>query len=495
MINAGWVQRSLWSILRPILPRPAVERISLVDKNKDMGEVFDLDRLPQGGSNPWGFSCSSAPLSLTTPAFGGRDPWKYSPENNPILAHYQSHKLVPESRIEDVQPIQPGSSPSPFSSTAEVFYTANNTPVSSRRSSRRSSRIGPRPLGMTALEPAPDLQTEPPSPVHDSATSSPHPSSQPSLLSRVSSSSTIFRSAIARVNILPDFHLYLSPSRLAQVDALSDEVDDVVPTPLEIPGPVRRTLRPAFLHLPPPLLGTAITPSRPPLRILGIPARLNEPLNARSYSNDLVRHHVQGLVGLDSDAVLARTKSSLAVDAPPASESSADPTGGDLPQSPDPAPSPLSPSQTIPALSRSSNPWYGYPALLISSTTTGQSSIVPRYPRRRKRDLVRTLLFLFLVRLQTWRNSLERSLGLNRVVPFRPRKPPDASNPAEGLLLEAEADAETRKRGAMVKRRWDGDWIWIGIVFMIMRGAWTRLIAAPLEAIGLGPWRDLLGLV
>ena len=47
VLNCGWVQRSLWSILRPILPRPAVERISLYDK-KDMGEVFDLDRLPIG---------------------------------------------------------------------------------------------------------------------------------------------------------------------------------------------------------------------------------------------------------------------------------------------------------------------------------------------------------------------------------------------------------------------------------------------------------------
>ena len=48
VINAGWGQRSLWKILRPILPRPAVERIGFVDKLDHMNEVFDLDRLPQG---------------------------------------------------------------------------------------------------------------------------------------------------------------------------------------------------------------------------------------------------------------------------------------------------------------------------------------------------------------------------------------------------------------------------------------------------------------
>lgn len=86
-----------------------------------------------------------------------------------------------------------------------------------------------------------------------------------------------------------------------------------------------------------------------------------------------------------------------------------------LPTPPMPAPDqPL----RISAYSRSLNPYYGYPALLLPHSTQSSSMpmpmpmIVPRHPRRRNRDLVKTLLFLAMLRLQNVRDAVERRLGL-----------------------------------------------------------------------------------
>lgn len=89
----------------------------------------------------------------------------------------------------------------------------------------------------------------------------------------------------------------------------------------------------------------------------------------------------------------------------------------------------------ISAYSRSLNPYYGYPALLLPArpATAAQPPsldihpdldlqqqhphnngpiIVPRHPRRRNRDLIKTLLFLAMLRLQNVRDTIERKLGL-----------------------------------------------------------------------------------
>ncbi|ORX35043.1 hypothetical protein BD324DRAFT_603887 [Kockovaella imperatae] len=485
VINAGWVQRSLWSILRPILPKPAVERISLVDKTKDMGEVFDLDRLPQ--------------------IFGGRDPWKWAPEDNPVLAYYQSHALTPDKKASPC--LQPGSLGS-FSSTAEVFYTANNTPISSRRTSRRSSRVidrssivmtkaeeaqGDRIDIVAALQQAGLVDNGKPQPVSQASTTT-----GPSRA--MSTSSLIFPSAIERVKSLADFHLYLSPSRLAQIDGLSDISDDA-PHHLELPAPIpHRMLRPAFLNpqIPITVNYAAARPLRPPLRTMGIPGHIAQDDHVRSYSTDLMRHHAKSLVKLDTDAAIARTKSTLGNDVNKSAQESQETVGEDEQPSPsDPADPELGsqPNVTHPisAFSRSSNPFYGYPAVRVSDINhPGQSAIVPQYPRRRKRDLVRTLLFLFLVRLQSWRVFTERSLGLHRLIRSTPaQRLASVTNPSQGLIMEAR---QNNSRAVSLRKKWDADWIWMGIVFVIMRGAWGRLISGPLEAVGLSGFRDFLGL-
>lgn len=48
IINAGWKQRSLWSIIRPILPHSASDRVMFVDRQSQLEDAFRLDRVPIG---------------------------------------------------------------------------------------------------------------------------------------------------------------------------------------------------------------------------------------------------------------------------------------------------------------------------------------------------------------------------------------------------------------------------------------------------------------
>ena len=48
IVNAGWTQRRLWQVLQKILPRSTMEKIRLLDTPAQVGEFFDLDRLPKG---------------------------------------------------------------------------------------------------------------------------------------------------------------------------------------------------------------------------------------------------------------------------------------------------------------------------------------------------------------------------------------------------------------------------------------------------------------
>jgi hypothetical protein len=48
VVNAGWTQKGLWSVIQKVIPKTAVERIRFANSSKDLDEVFDLDRLPIG---------------------------------------------------------------------------------------------------------------------------------------------------------------------------------------------------------------------------------------------------------------------------------------------------------------------------------------------------------------------------------------------------------------------------------------------------------------
>ncbi len=136
--------------------------------------------------------------------------------------------------------------------------------------------------------------------------------------------------------------------------------------------------------------------------------------------------------------------------------------------------------EPISAFSQEANPWFGYPAVRVSAY--GSSSIRPRYVRNRRRDLVKTLIFLFLLRIQSWRDGFERMMGLGRRSTAR-----DHVGPSEGLMRQAgRRDVSTRV--------FEKDWTWMLVGFLIFRASWTRLLAAPLEAMGLESIKDMLGI-
>jgi len=47
VVNAGWTQRSLWGMIKGVIPRSATERIKFIDKPAGLAEYFDLARLPR----------------------------------------------------------------------------------------------------------------------------------------------------------------------------------------------------------------------------------------------------------------------------------------------------------------------------------------------------------------------------------------------------------------------------------------------------------------
>ena len=287
--------------------------------------------------------------------------------------------------------------------------------------------------------------------------------------------------AIQRIKSLTNFHLYLSPSRLAQIDLLTDSSDDEPHTTPRSTS--RRNNRPGALH---PGASLADRRSRPPLRIHSIPSYLASEQQVRSYSDRLQQHHAERLEKLDG-------KSPLPPFTPLVPQAEEEQLGPEPVSPPSHAASVRDVPRPIPAFSRSSNPWFGYPAMLIpDASRPGTSHIRPRYSRNRKRDLVKTLLFLFMLKLQAWRDAFERALGLYRFSTWGLRK--EAKTPSEGLAMSAiyarlGAGVVTRSRGM------DLDWIWMVIGFLLLRGTWTRVIVAPLEALGLDSVRDLLGLM
>ena len=46
VVNAGWTQRSLWGMIKGVIPRSATERIKFIDSPAGLAEYFDLAGLP-----------------------------------------------------------------------------------------------------------------------------------------------------------------------------------------------------------------------------------------------------------------------------------------------------------------------------------------------------------------------------------------------------------------------------------------------------------------
>jgi hypothetical protein len=145
--------------------------------------------------------------------------------------------------------------------------------------------------------------------------------------------------------------------------------------------------------------------------------------------------------------------------------------------------------QPISAFSANINPWYGYPAVLTGTT------VRPRYQRNRKRDLVKTLLFLFILRIQSWRDAFERFLGLNGLGTWGYLSSSGQRSHAEEMKDPGQGLVNSSLKGDMSKANADKDWIWMAVTFLLLRGTWVRILGGPLEAVGLGSVRGMLGLV
>lgn len=438
---------------------------------------------------------------------------------NPILHRYSHVAPTPRASLS-----RHSSRSASTSSIADIYYSARNTPSSSRRSSLVAG-VG---LTMTATgvltrskshgdaSPAAG-PSRPRTPVEQVVI----PGSPTFALSRqVSRASSTGEGALQRIKSLSNFHLYLSPSRLANIDLLSDsdpeeDDDDEGVGDVKIqPVAPRRQLRPVAID---PHQGgiAARRAQRPPLRLLG---GIGDE-GVRSYSDRLQMHHarildqyrpIPPLVDALSDQPVPFTGQHEAARAAPPSgppsppppmlvthdtdrnqdASSAAPTMSDTLQ-------PSDQGQAISAFSSDINPWYGYPA--IKSGT----EVRPRYNRNRKRDLVKTLLFLFILRIQSWRDAFERWLGLNKLGTWGTSyyTGEDTRDPTAGLMHTRRGSENAgygvrgQAGGELVKQSAEKDWVWMVITFLLLRGTWTRILAGPLEAVGLVSVRDALGLV
>jgi hypothetical protein len=51
VVNAGWTHRSMWGVIKRVLPKSALDKIIFLDKQVDLERVFDLESLPKGKSS------------------------------------------------------------------------------------------------------------------------------------------------------------------------------------------------------------------------------------------------------------------------------------------------------------------------------------------------------------------------------------------------------------------------------------------------------------
>jgi hypothetical protein len=50
----------------------------------------------------------------------------------------------------------------------------------------------------------------------------------------------------------------------------------------------------------------------------------------------------------------------------------------------------------------------------------------------------------------------------------------------------------SQKENRVVKRV-ERDWVWMAVTFILLRGTWARILGGPLDAMGLGGVRGMLG--
>lgn len=483
----------MWnSLVRRVLPRSAIDKVVFLESKEDTEAFFDLSLLPKGES-------TKATQHADMPEYGGladaMDPEamlrRYAHPRPSMRTRSRRGSMTGPTPARSRQASRERHRAGPSrnasnSSMADVYYTANHTPSSSRPGSRSNSRGPSRhgsSHGLSALNPR-------------LAMTKPDDEDKPSL-------NLDTKSPIQRIKSLSDFHLYLSPSRLAHRDLLSDSEDDTPDSsprpspqpPMLSPNTVqrRRMLRPAMLE---GSIAARRAASRGKIPTLpGV--RASTPAE---YASQLSAHHARGLDQYCSDEQLdtlvrrdSASQSPKQTPSPPRPEATSP-----KPEATSPAPRVVQPTPHLGTIARpapevqfsSANPWFGYPVIRGSD-----GSVRPRYGRNRKRDLVKTLLWLFLMRLQAWRDTFERALGLHKVQRLLSRRTEQPRTPTEGLRqVAAERRGYPSSSSKALTRTSDRDWIWMVIGFLLFRSSWTRLLGAPLEVAGMDMLRSILGM-
>jgi hypothetical protein len=98
------------------------------------------------------------------------------------------------------------------------------------------------------------------------------------------------------------------------------------------------------------------------------------------------------------------------------------------------------------------------------------------------------LLFLFVLRLQSWREGFKLKLGLSRnSYVGDSERGFEVKDPARGLLRAS--DRRIRSKSGAKER----DWMWMILGFVLSRGTWMGWIAERLQACGLNAVGYALG--
>lgn len=435
-----------------------------------------------------------------------------------------------------------------YESIADVFYSARNTPMPSAqvspilRSRRGSNKQRPARLNLVMT-------------------------SNPGVLSFVPLKATQESQAepsgskpVARVKSISEFQLYLSPSRVNNLDLLlgsDEEASDEEALQLEslrarqrarresrssirtsaadsrgrtLLSASRRSLEAtgsgdvAVNHAPPHR--PAITPWISGSGRAADYMRQASWDDARSYSASLTRHHAEVLTRNGGPSVERNSQEAVAAaESVPLERNDVTSAASILDQT-DAEHSSDTQSLAAPTIStrsddttqrrrielpisaydRMMNPMFGYPAMRTVSTSGVNLAgmLRPRYGRKRKRDLVKTLLFLLLLRLDTLRRwigqattnfgaSVITALGLGGW--FGPKR--GAYDPRDGPVTHGRRNPEQAfavgrqnygypnqavgkgNMGELASAR--GDWLWMVITIVLVRGSWGRLLLSTLE--------------
>ncbi|GHJ85736.1 hypothetical protein NliqN6_2138 [Naganishia liquefaciens] len=535
VVNHSWTHSGLWACIKRVLPQSALEKIVFLKGEQELADVFDPERLPK--------------------AYGGKSnrdlhqdaSWLYEKYGRTALDRGYSPAEAPtEAEIPLINV------PS-YESIADVFYSARNTPMPSAqvspviRSRRGSGKQRPPRLNL-AMTPRPGPAGLSFVPLKGTQQPSEATGSEP----------------VARVKSISEFQLYLSPSRVNNLDLLlgsDEEASDEEALQLESLRARQRARRESRSSLRSSVVvgGGRVSSSTSRRSLASVTTirtadiatggHVHRPAitpwvsgsgraadsmrqaswdDARSYSASLTRHHAEVLTKntrpsaerealVDAAAAAAAEPSTAdypADDADSPTIDHADANDGDTrplaaatvsTSYDDPAPRRRI-ELPISAYDRMMNPMFGYPVMRTVSTSGVNLAgmLRPRYGRKRKRDLVKTLLFLFLLRLDTLRRwigqattnfvaSIVAALGLGGW--FGPRRSAHRwsagaathgrRNPEQAFAIDRQSYGYPNQAigkgslGELGSAR--GDWLWMIITIILVRGSWGRLLLSALE--------------